>query len=61
MTNVCCEASARDAATGYRTIMLADANAGVNDASHNATLTTIYRSYSDVRPVSAVLAMMGHR
>jgi len=62
VTNVCCEASARDAATsGYRTIMLADANAGVNDASHNATLTTIYRSYGDVRPVSDVLAMIGHR
>lgn len=61
VTNVCCEASARDAATlGYRVIMLADANAGINDASHNATLTTIYRSYGDVRPVADVLAMIGH-
>jgi len=59
VTNVCCEASARDAATlGYRTIVLADANAGVNDASHNATLTTIYRSYGDVRPVADVLRMI---
>ena len=59
VTNVCCEASARDAATsGYRTIMLADANAGVSDASHNATLTTIYRSYGDVRPVADVLRMI---
>ncbi|MGN6485903.1 MAG: isochorismatase family protein [Thermomicrobiales bacterium] len=59
VTNVCCEASARDAATlGYRTIMLADANAGLNDASHNATLTTIYRSYGDVRPVADVLRMI---
>ena len=58
-TNVCCEASARDAATlGYRVIMLADANAGVNDAAHNATLTTIYRSYGDVRPVADVLRMI---
>ncbi|MGC4105287.1 MAG: isochorismatase family cysteine hydrolase [Thermomicrobiales bacterium] len=62
VTNVCCEASARDAATlGYRTIMLADANAGVNDASHNATLTTIYRSYGDVRPVADVIRMTGSR
>lgn len=65
VTNVCCEASARDAATlGYRVIMLADATAGANDASHNAALTTIYRSYGDVRPVSDVLAMIarpGHR
>jgi len=59
VTNVCCEASARDAATlGYRVVMLADANAGVNDAAHTATLTTIYRSYGDVRPVSDVLAMI---
>ena len=58
-TNVCCEASARDAATlGFRVIMLADANAGMNNAAHNATLTTIYRSYGDVRPVADVLRMI---
>lgn len=42
VTNVCCESSARDAATlGYRVIMIADANTTVFDAWHNATLTTI--------------------
>lgn len=46
VTNVCCESSACDAATlGYRVIMIADANATVFDAWHNATLTTIYRSF----------------
>jgi nicotinamidase-related amidase len=59
VTNVCCESSARDASTlGYRVIMVADANAGVNDASHNATLHTIYRSFGDVRPTAEVIALL---
>jgi len=59
VTNVCCEASARDANTlGYRVIMVADANAGTNDASHNATLRTIYRSVGDVRPTNEVIELI---
>jgi nicotinamidase-related amidase len=59
VTNVCCESSARDASTlGYRVIMLADANAGVSDQSHNATLQTIYRSFGDVRPTDEVLELI---
>lgn len=46
---------------GYGVIMVADANAGVDGASYNATLRTIYRSSGDVRPtdvddVTAVIA-----
>ncbi len=56
VTNVCCESSARDASTlGHRVIMVADANAGVSDESHNATLYTIYRSFGDVRPTCEVI------
>ncbi|MFI1919966.1 isochorismatase family protein [Nocardia sp. NPDC020380] len=59
VTNVCCESSARDAATrGYRVIMIADANAARRDQDHNATLHTIYRSFGDVRPTSDLLAMI---
>jgi nicotinamidase-related amidase len=58
VTNVCCESSARDASTlGYRVIAVADAMAGVDDESHNASLRTIYRSFGDVRPTSEVVAL----
>ncbi|MFD3746504.1 isochorismatase family protein [Nocardia sp. NPDC058633] len=56
VTNVCCESSARDAATlGFRVIMVADANAARRDQDHNAALHTIYRSFGDVRPTEEVL------
>ncbi|SUA72869.1 Isochorismatase family protein yecD [Nocardia otitidiscaviarum] len=59
VTNVCCESSARDAATlGFRVIMVADANAARRDQDHNATLHTIYRSFGDVRSTADVLAMI---
>jgi nicotinamidase-related amidase len=59
VTNVCCESSARDASTlGYRVIMVADANAGQSDESHNATLHTVYRTFGDVRPTHEVLDLI---
>ena len=59
LANVCCEATARDASTlGYRTIMVADANAARRDQDLNATLYTIYRSYGDVRPTGELVAMV---
>jgi nicotinamidase-related amidase len=59
VTNVCCESSARDASTlGYRVIMVSDANAGVSDQSHNATLHTIYRSFGDVRSTEEVVGII---
>lgn len=62
VTNVCCEGTARDArACGYRVIMVADANATVSDAAHNATLFTIYRSFGDVRPTQEVLDLIAAR
>ncbi|WP_214324609.1 isochorismatase family cysteine hydrolase [Nonomuraea sediminis] len=61
VTNVCCESSARDAATlGFRVIMVADANAAPRDKEHNATLHTIYRSFGDVRSTTDVLDMIQH-
>ncbi|MFC4908515.1 isochorismatase family protein [Actinomadura gamaensis] len=59
VTNVCCETSARDATThGFRTIMVADANAARRDDEHNATLHTFYRSFGDVRSTEDVLDMI---
>lgn len=59
VANVCCESSARDASTlGYRTIMVADANATGRDADLNATLHTFYRSFGDVRPTSELLELI---
>ncbi|MGD3112043.1 isochorismatase family protein [Streptomyces sp. YGL11-2] len=62
LTNVCCESSARDAATtGLRVLMVADANAARRDQDHNATLHTIYRSFGDVRTTDEVLDLIGQR
>lgn len=59
VTNVCCEGTARDASTlRYRVIMAADGCAAVNDAMHNATLTTIYRSFGDVRTTAEILTLL---
>ncbi|MGF1426293.1 isochorismatase family protein [Kitasatospora sp. LaBMicrA B282] len=59
LTNVCCESSARDAATsGLRVLMVADANAARRDQDHNATLHTVYRSFGDVRPTAEVLELI---
>ncbi|MFE6685223.1 isochorismatase family protein [Streptomyces sp. NPDC057743] len=60
LTNVCCESSARDAATmGLRVLMVADANAARRDREHNAALHTIYRSFGDVRSTDEVLDLIG--
>lgn len=59
LANVCCEATARDASTlGYRTIMVADANAARRDQDLNATLYTIYRSFGDVRPTADLVTLI---
>ncbi|GAA2632189.1 isochorismatase family cysteine hydrolase [Paractinoplanes durhamensis] len=59
VTNVCCEASARDASTlGFRVVMVADANAARRDEDHNATLYTIYRTFGDVRTTDEVIELV---
>jgi nicotinamidase-related amidase len=58
VTNICCEASARDAsAGGFRVIMIADANAARRDQDHNAALCNVYRAFGDVRPAAEVLEL----
>jgi nicotinamidase-related amidase len=59
VANVCCESTARDAATlGYRVVMVADANAARSDEDLNATLRTVYRSFGDVRPSSEITTLL---
>jgi len=59
VTNVCVEASVRDASTlGYRVILVADGCAAMRDRDHNATLHVVYRSYGDVRATSEVLELI---
>lgn len=55
-TNVCCESTARDAMMlGFRTIMVADANAAPSDAEHNATLATFMLFFGDVQHTDDVI------
>jgi nicotinamidase-related amidase len=59
VTSVCCESTARDAATlGYRVVFVADGTADVRDSVRNATLRTVHRSFGDVRPTEEVLALL---
>ncbi|MFF0465146.1 isochorismatase family protein [Streptomyces mexicanus] len=53
--------TARDAATtGLRVLMVADANAARGDREHHAALSTIYRSFGDVRTTDEVLDFIKH-
>ena len=59
VTNVCCESSARDATElGYEVTMVSDACAGHAHGLHEASLTTFFRSFGDVRPTADVLALI---
>lgn len=59
-TNVCCEATARDAMMmGFRTIMVHDALATFDDDQHNASLSTFYALFGDVQGVDEVEGFLG--
>jgi ureidoacrylate peracid hydrolase len=59
LTNVCCESSARDAMMlNYRLVFVADANAALSDAEHNATLASILRVFGDVATTDEVIALL---
>jgi ureidoacrylate peracid hydrolase len=48
-TNVCCESTARDAMQmNYKVIFVADGNAALTDAEHNATLNNMVALFADV-------------
>jgi ureidoacrylate peracid hydrolase len=59
LTNVCCEASARDAMMAdFKTIMIADANAARSDDEHCAALGSIVQFFGDVRSTDETIAML---
>jgi len=59
VTNVCCEASARDAAElQYKVTMISDAFIGQSPELDRATLTTFFRCYGDVRPTINMLEIL---
>lgn len=59
VTNVCCEASARDAAElGYKVTMISDALWGHGNGLHEATLATFFRNYGDVRPTREIMQLL---
>jgi ureidoacrylate peracid hydrolase len=59
LTNVCCESTTRDAMQrNYRVIFVADGNAALTDAEHNATLCNMVTLFADVMTTAEVLAML---
>jgi ureidoacrylate peracid hydrolase len=59
MTNVCCEASARDAMMdGFKTLLASDANAARSDAEHVASLASVAQFFGDVRRVDEIAGML---
>lgn len=59
VTNVCCEASARDASElEYEVTLVSDCMWGHKDGQHEATLATFYRNYGDVRPSSEIIELL---
>ena len=59
VTNVCCEASARDAAElQYKVTMVSDALIGWTEEQNQATFATFFRCYGDVRPTVDVVSLM---
>lgn len=62
VTNICCESSARDAVElGYKVILVSDLNAGHKHGLHEATLTTFYRTFGDVRSYSEIMKMLDNQ
>ena len=56
LTNCCCESTARDAMQmNYKIIFVADANAALTDAAHNATLDNMLMLFADVMTTEEVL------
>jgi ureidoacrylate peracid hydrolase len=59
LTNVCCESSARDAMmSNFNVIMVSDANAAMTQAEHDASLTALYLSFTDLMDSDMVLARL---
>ena len=59
-TNVCCESTARDAMQmNYKVIFVADGNAALTDAEHNATLNNMVTLFADVMTTDELVGFVG--
>ncbi|MFM7571150.1 MAG: isochorismatase family protein [Betaproteobacteria bacterium] len=59
LTNVCCEASARDAMMAdYKVVMASDANAARSDAEHLGALVSLAQFFADVRSTDEIITML---
>lgn len=59
VTNVCCESTARDAMQrNYQVVFVADGNAALSDAEHNATLCNMATLFADVMTTAEVLGLI---
>jgi ureidoacrylate peracid hydrolase len=59
LTNCCCESTARDAMQqNYKIIFVADANAGLTDAEHNATLCSMTALFATVLTTTEVVDLV---
>ena len=59
LSNCCCESTARDAMQmNYKLIFVADANAALTDAAHNATLDNMTMLFADVMTADEVLGVV---
>lgn len=59
-TNVCCEATARDAMMmDYNVVMVSDCLAALSDDEHRASLETIIQQFGDVMTGNEVIARIG--
>ena len=59
LTNVCCESTARDAMMlNYRVLMVADANATLTEAAHQAALMNVMFVFGDVQTTDDVMRML---
>lgn len=58
-TNVCCESTARDAMQmNYKVIFIADGNAALSDAEHNATLNNMVTLFADVMTTEELVGFL---
>lgn len=59
VTNVCCEATARDAMMlNYKTVFVSDANAARTDEDHNASLAAVFRVFGAVNSTDEVIGLL---
>ncbi len=61
-TNVCCEATARDAMMlDFRTVMVSDCTAALSDEEHRASLETFIQNFGDVLTHTEAIALLRRR